>query len=138
MKPSMKSASEPGQAPPPGRAGGVGEGPVLVDEALDDGVVAQPAAGFGWPGGQAGNRAVVEHPGLRGQFVVLVEDQCCKRAPAQVGGADTFAAVAASQGNATLAVAQHVRAEASGHAQVAPQEWVMRTCFSCGKSSLNR
>ena len=77
-----------GQAPPPGRAGGVGEGPVLVDETLDDRVVAQPAAGLGRPTGQARQWAVVEYPRLAGQFVLLAEDQCGQGPPAEVGGAD--------------------------------------------------
>ncbi|MNN84478.1 hypothetical protein D3C81_2016420 [compost metagenome] len=56
---------------------------------------------------------------MRGQFVVLVENQRGQGAPTEVGGADTFAAITAGQGNTALAVTQHVRAEAPGHAQVA-------------------
>ncbi|MCY1411280.1 hypothetical protein D9M71_266620 [compost metagenome] len=50
---------------------------------------------------------------------MLVEDQRRQGAPAQVGGADAFAAVAAGKGDAALAVAEHVWAEASRHAEVA-------------------
>ncbi|MNP21360.1 hypothetical protein D3C76_1139730 [compost metagenome] len=50
---------------------------------------------------------------------MLVENQRGQGAPTEVGGADAFAAITPGKGDAALAVAQHVRAEASGHAQVA-------------------
>ncbi|MCY1510831.1 hypothetical protein D9M68_452200 [compost metagenome] len=90
-----------------------------MDEAADDGVVAEPAAGFRFPGAEALQRAVAEHPGLAGEQGFPAEDQVRQGASAQVAGAHALAAVAAGQGDAVLAVHQHVRAEAPRHAQVA-------------------
>ncbi|PNG65304.1 hypothetical protein TI06_22825, partial [Vibrio vulnificus] len=90
-----------------------------MDETADDRVVAEPAAGFRFPAGQAVQRTLAQHPGLPQQLAVLTEDQRGQGAAAEVAGADPFAAVAAGEGDATGAVEQHVRAEAPGHAEVA-------------------
>jgi hypothetical protein len=96
----MNPATPLAKLAPPGRGGRVGQGLVFVDETADDRVVAEPAAGFGLPGPERLEAAVVDHPGLVGQLGVAAKDQVGQGAPAQVGGADALPAVAAGQRDA--------------------------------------
>ncbi|MNJ37237.1 hypothetical protein D3C77_320480 [compost metagenome] len=89
-----------------------------MDETLDDGVVAQPAARLRLPAFEAGQRTAGVNPGLLGQLAAPFKDQVGQGASAQVAGTDPFATVATGQGDALLAVAEHVRLETPGHAQV--------------------
>lgn len=133
---------EPGHAgrqlAAPRGGSGVSQHLVFVDKTANDRVVAQPAAGLGLPGFERFQAAFANHPGLVNPRGVVAQDQVGQGAAAQVGGADALPAIPPGQRNAGLVIAKHVRAELARHAEVAAQEWVIRTFLSWGKSSPNR
>ncbi|MNE69506.1 hypothetical protein D3C80_1652340 [compost metagenome] len=97
----------------------VGQYPIFMNKALDNGVVTQPAQGLWLPAWQRGQRTVAQHPRLAGQFVVLTENQRRHRAAPQVAGAYAFAAIATGECDFLPAVGQHVRVKMPGDTQVA-------------------
>ena len=103
-----------GKLAPPGRGGRVGQGLVFVDEAADDRVVAEPAAGFGFPGPERIEPAPGDDPRLVNQLGVALQDQVGEGSPAQVAGAHTLPAITAGQGDATGGVSSNpVRSSSS-------------------------
>ncbi|MNS94379.1 hypothetical protein D3C72_1285950 [compost metagenome] len=90
-----------------------------MDETLDDGVVAQPATRLWFPALEARQCAAGVNPGLLGQLTASLQNQLGQGAAAQIAGTDAFAAITTGQGDALFAVAEHVRLETPGHAQVA-------------------